>query len=47
MIELNIYATGLRDSNKIAELGHRLEATSGGAIPPELGPKTKTQLLSV
>ena len=47
MIELDIYATGLGDSHKIVELDHQLEATSGCAIPPELGPKTKTQLLSV
>ena len=47
MIELDIHATGLRDLNKIVELGHRLEATSGSAIPPELRSKTKTQLLSV
>ena len=47
MIELDIYATGLRDLNKNVELGHRIEASSGGAIPPELRSKTKTQLLSV
>jgi hypothetical protein len=87
MIELEVYAAGLRDLNKILELDHELEAIPGlrykvdsnhdivyleleeptitfreiraifkklgldprfiGAIPPELRPKTKTQLLSV
>jgi len=87
MIELEVYAAGLRDLNKILELDHQLEAIPGlrykvdrnhdlvyveldeptvtfreiraifrklgldprfvGAIPPELGPKTKTQPLSV
>ena len=86
MIELEVYAAGLRDLNKILELDHRLEAIAGlrykvdsnhdivyldldeptitfreiraifkklgldprfiGAIPPELRPKTKTQLLN-
>jgi hypothetical protein len=87
MIELEVYAAGLRDLNKVLELDHQLEAIPGlrykvdsnhdivylelegptitfreiramfkkldldprfiGAIPPELRPKTKTQLLSV
>jgi hypothetical protein len=87
MIELEVYAAGLRDLNKILELDHELEAIAGlrykvdsnhdivyleldeptitvreiraifrklaldprfvGAIPAELRPKTKTQLLSV
>jgi hypothetical protein len=87
MIELEVYAAGLRDLNKILELDHQLEAIPGlrykvdrnhdivyldldepaitfreiramfkklgldprfiGAIPPELRPKTKTQLLNV
>jgi hypothetical protein len=87
MIELEVYAAGLRDLNKILELDHELEAIPGlrykvdsnhdivylelkeqtitfreiraifkklgldprfiGAIPPELRPKTKTQLLNV
>jgi hypothetical protein len=86
MIELEVYATGLRDLNKILELDHELEAIPGlrykvdrnhdlvylevdeptitlreiraifrklnldprfiGAIPAELRPRTKTQLLS-
>lgn len=87
MIELEVYAAGLRDLNKVLELDHQLEAIPGlrykvdsnhdivyldldeptitfrevraifkklgldprfiGAIPPELRPKTKTQLLNV
>ena len=87
MIELEVYAAGLRDLNKILELDHQLETVPGlrykvdsnhdivyleleeptitvreiramfkklgldprfiGAIPPELRPRTKTQLLSV
>jgi hypothetical protein len=87
MIELEVYAAGLRDLSKILELDHELEAIPGlhykvdsnhdlvyleldepaitlreiraifrklnldprfiGAIPPELRPKTKTQLLGV
>lgn len=87
MIELEVYAAGLRDLNKILELDHQLETVPGlrykvdsnhdivyleleeptitvreiramfkklgldprfiGAIPSELRPRTKTQLLSV
>jgi len=87
MIELEVYAAGLRDLNKVLELDHQLETIPGlrykvdsnhdivyldldeptitfreiraifkklgldprfiGAIPPELRPKTKTQLLNV
>jgi hypothetical protein len=87
MLELEVYAAGLRDLNKILELDHQLEAIPGlrykvdsnhdivyldldeptitfreiraifkklgldprfiGAIPPELRPKSKTQLLNV
>ncbi|HJT82636.1 MAG TPA: hypothetical protein VJ719_15675 [Chthoniobacterales bacterium] len=88
MIELEVYAAGVRDLNKILELDHELEAVTGmrykidsnhdlvyleiddeptitfreiraifrrlgfeprfvGAIPPELRPRSKTQLLSV
>ena len=87
MIELEVYAAGVRDLNKILELDHQLETIPGlrykvdsnhdivyldldeptitfrevraifkklgldprfiGAIPPELGPKTKTQPLGV
>lgn len=87
MIELEVYAAGVRDLNKILELDHQLEAIAGlrykvdsnhdlvyleleeptisfreiraifhklgldprfiGAVPPELRPKTKTQLLGV
>jgi hypothetical protein len=87
MIELEVYAAGVRDLNKILELDHQLETIAGlrykvdsnhdlvyleleeptitlreiraifrklgldprfiGAVPPELRPKTKTQLLSV
>ena len=87
MIELEVYAAGLRDLNKILELDHELEAIPGlrykvdsnhdivymeleeptitlreiraifkklaldprfiGAVPPELRPKTKTQLINV
>jgi hypothetical protein len=87
MIELEVYAAGLRDLNKILELDHQLGAIAGlrykvdsnhdlvyleldepiislreiraiflklgldprfiGAVPPELRPKTKTQLLNV
>jgi hypothetical protein len=85
VLELEVYAAGVRDLNKILELDHELEAIPGlrykvdgnhdivymeleaptvtfreirmifrklgfephfvGAIPPELRPKTKTQLL--
>ncbi len=85
MLELEVYAAGVRDLNKILELEHEIEAVPGlrykvdrnhdigdmefkeravtfreirsmfrkpglepkfhGAIPPELQPKTKTQLL--
>jgi hypothetical protein len=87
MIELEVYAAGVRDLNKILEMEHELEAVPGlrykvdsnhdlvyleldeptitfreiraifrkldldprfiGAIPPELRPRSKTQLLSV
>ncbi len=88
MIEVEVYAAGVRDLNKILELDHELEAVAGlrykvdsnhdlvyleleddpaitfreiraifrrlgldprfvGAIPPELRPKSKTQLLGV
>ena len=87
MLELEVYAAGVRDLNKILELDHALETVAGlrykvdrnhdlvyleleeptvtfrdlraifrkldleprfvGAIPSELRPKTKTQLLSV
>jgi hypothetical protein len=87
MIELEVYAAGVRDLNKILELEHELEAIPSlrykvdsnhdlvyleldeptitfreiraifrklsldprfvGAIPPELRPKSKTQLLNV
>jgi len=87
MIELEVYAAGLRDLNKVLELDHQLETVPGlrykvdsnhdivyleleeptitvreiramfkklgldprfiGAIPAELRPRTKTQLLSV
>jgi hypothetical protein len=70
MIELEVYAAGLRDSSKILELDHELEAILDeptvtvreiraifrrldldprfiGAMPAELRPKTKTQLLNV
>ena len=88
MIELEVYAAGVRDLNKILELDHELEAVAGlrykvdsnhdlvylefddepaitfreiraifrrlgldprfvGAIPPELRPRSKTQLLGV
>ena len=86
MIELEVYAAGVRDSSKILELDHELEAVPGlhykvdsnhdlvymeleepvitfreiraifrrlgfeprfiGAVPPELRPKVKTQVLS-
>jgi hypothetical protein len=86
MIELEVYAAGVRDLNKILELDHELEAVPGlrykvdsnhdivyleldeptitsreirsiftrlgleprfvGAIPPELRPRSKTELLS-
>ncbi len=86
MIELEVYAAGVRDLNKILELDHQLEAVPGlrykvdsnhdivymemdeanisyreiravfrkigleprfvGAIPPELRPRTTTQILS-
>lgn len=85
MIELEVYAAGVRDLNKILELDHQLEAVAGlrykvdsnhdivyleldeptitireirsifsklgleprfvGEIPPELRPRSKTQLL--
>jgi len=41
MLELEVYAAGVRDLNKILELDPKF----GGAIPAELWPKTKTQLL--
>ena len=87
MLELEVYAAGVRDLNKILELDHELEAVAGlrykvdrnhdlvyleleeatvtlreirgifrklgldprfvGAIPGELRPKSKTQLLSL
>lgn len=87
MLELEVYAAGVRDLDKILELDHELAGVAGlrykvdsnhdlvyleleeptvsfrdiraifrklgleprfvGAIPPELRPKTKTQLLSV
>ena len=87
MLDLEVYAAGVRDLNKIFELDHELEAVAGlrykvdrnhdlvyleldeptitvrdiravfrklgleprfvGAIPGELRPKTKTQLLSL
>ncbi len=87
MLELEVYAAGVRDLNKILQLDHELEAIVGlrykvdtshdlvymeldeptvtfreiqaifrrlaleprfvGAIPAELRPKTKTQLLGV
>ena len=87
MLDLEVYAAGVRDLNKILELDHELEAVAGlrykvdrnhdlvyleldeptitvrdiravfrklgleprfvGAIPGELRPKTKTQLLSL
>ena len=87
MLELEVYAAGLRDLNKILELDHELEAIPGlrykvdsnhnivylemdaptitlrgirsifrklgldprfiGAVPSELRPRTKTQLLAV
>src|SRR4029077_20269541 len=88
MLELEVYAAGVRDLNKILELDHELEAVAGlrykvdsnhdlvyleidddpsitfreiraifrrlgldprfvGAIPPELRPRSKTQLLGV
>jgi len=87
MIELEVYAAGLRDLNKVLELDHQLETIPGlrykvdsnhdivyldldeptitfreiraifkklgldprfiGAIPAELRPKSKTQLLNV
>jgi len=86
MLELEVYAVGVRDLDKILELDHELETIAGlrykvdsnhdlvyleldeptvtfreirasfrklgleprfvGAIPPELRPRTKTQLLS-
>jgi len=86
MIELEVYAAGVRDLNKILELDHELEAVPSlrykvdsnhdivyleldepaitfrdirgifvklgleprvvGAIPPELRPRSKTELLS-
>ena len=87
MLDLEVYAAGVRDLNKILELDHELEAVAGlrykvdrnhdlvyleldeptvtfreiraifrklgldprfvGAIPSELRPKIKTQLLSL
>jgi len=87
MIELEVYAAGVRDLDKILELDHQLEAMPGlrykvdsnhdivymeldeptvtfreigmifrklgleprfvGAIPPEVRPMTKTQILSL
>jgi hypothetical protein len=87
MLELEVYAAGVRDLDKILELDHELEAVAGlrykvdrnhdlvyleleeptvtfreirgifrklgldprfvGAIPSELRPKSKTQLLSL
>ena len=87
MLDLEVYAAGVRDVNKVLELDHELEAVAGlrykvdrnhdlvyleldeptvtfreiraifrklgleprfvGAIPDELRPKTKTQLLSL
>ena len=87
MIELEVYAAGVRDLDKILELDHQLEAVPGlrykvdsnhdivymeldeptvsfreigmifrklgleprfvGAVPPEMRPKTKTQILSL
>ena len=87
MLDLEVYAAGVRDLDKILELDHELDAVAGlrykvdrnhdlvyleldeptvtfreiraifrklgldprfiGAIPNELRPKTKTQLLSV
>ena len=87
MLDLEVYAAGVRDLNKILELDHELEAVAGlrykvdrnhdlvyleldeptitlreirgifrklgldprfvGAIPGELRPKSKTQLLSL
>ena len=87
MLDLEVYAAGVRDLDKILELDHELEAVAGlrykvdrnhdlvyleldeptvsfreiraifrklgldprfvGAIPNELRPKTKTQLLSL
>lgn len=87
MLELEVYAAGVRDLNKIMELDHELGPLAGlrykvdanhdlvylemeepsvtvreirasfrrlgleprfvGAIPPELRPKSKTQLLNV
>ncbi len=87
MLELEVYAAGVRHLDKVLQLDHELEAIAGlrykvdshhdlvyleldeptitvreiraifrrlgleprfvGAIPAELGPKTKTQLLAV
>ena len=87
MIELEVYAAGVRDLDKILELDHQLEAVPAlrykvdsnhdivymeldeptitfreigmifrklgleprfvGAVPPEVRPKTKTQILSL
>ena len=87
MIELEVYAAGVRDLDKILELDHQLEAVPGlrykvdsnhdivymeldeptvtfreigmifrklgleprfvGAVPPEVRPMTKTQILSL
>jgi hypothetical protein len=40
VLELEVYAAGVRDLNKILEPDIEL-----GAIPAELRPRTKTQLL--
>ena len=88
MVELEVYAAGVRDINKILELDHELQAVTGlrykvdsnhdivylemedeptitfreirgifrrlgldprfvGAVPPELRPRSETQLLGV
>ena len=88
MVELEVYAAGVRDLNKILELDHELQAVTGlrykvdsnhdivylemegeptitfreirgifrrlgldprfvGAVPPELRPRSETQLLGV
>jgi len=40
VLELEVYAAGVCDLNKIRELGIEF-----GAIPTELRPKTRTQLI--
>ena len=62
MIELEVYAAGVRDLDKILELDEPtvsfreigmifrklgLEPRFVGAVPPEVRPKTKTQILSL